>query len=93
MCIMENRSEFIGQIIEVFESFLDKRKIILQNEEKEDAIKEVEDADEIANIYGSDYGELQTEIEYILDKWNISTSYIKKGALKASFYFLYFDFL
>ena len=73
MCIMENRSEFIGQIIEVFESFLDKRKIILQNEEKEDAIKEVEDADEIANIYGSDYGELQTEIEYILDKWNIST--------------------
>ena len=73
MCIMENRSEFIGQTIEVFESFFDKRKIILQNEEKEDAIKEVEDADEIANIYGSDYGELQTEIEYILDKWNIST--------------------
>lgn len=73
MCIMENRPEFIGQIIEAFENFLDKRNIILQNEEKEDAIKEVEDADEIANIYGSDYGELQTEIEYILDKWNIPT--------------------
>lgn len=75
MCILnsENRPEFIGQIIEAFESFLDKRNIILQNEEKEDAIKEVEDADEIANIYGSDYGELQTEIEYILNKWNIPT--------------------
>ena len=54
--------DFVAQAIEIFERFLDDRNIILSNDEKD----ENENA---ANIYGSDYGELQTEIEGLLDAW------------------------
>ncbi|MBO5435451.1 hypothetical protein J6A31_06640 [bacterium] len=68
----EDTAEFVSQIIETFESFLDDRNIVLENEEKDDALEDVDDPSEIANIYGSDYGELQTGIEYILGRWNLT---------------------
>lgn len=59
-----NLAQFTSELIEVFEDFLDNRNIVLENDEKEES----EDA---ANIYGSDYGELQTGIEDVLLHHNI----------------------
>ena len=61
------KAEFVSQVIEIFESFLDDRNIVLDNYEKEDD----EDA---ANIYGSDYGELQTGLEDLIDRWGIENN-------------------
>lgn len=47
-------------IIEAFEDFLERRGIIIENPEKD------EDPEGASNIYGSDYGELQDNIEAIL---------------------------
>lgn len=62
--ISENEiSEFTGQMIDIFEDFLDEKKIKLENSEKEQS-------DGAANIYGTDYGILQTDIENILYNWS-----------------------
>ena len=61
---MYDRMEFVGQLIDVFEDFLDKKQIIIPNEEK------AEDGS-AANIYGTDYGMIQSEIEEILSRWHI----------------------
>lgn len=47
-------------IIEAFEGFLERRGIAIENPEKE------KDPDGASLIYGSDFGELQDEIEAIL---------------------------
>lgn len=60
-----DKAEFIGQIIDIFEDFLDEKKVILDNDEKE----EDEDA---ANIYGTDYGYLQQQLEELLRNWNLT---------------------
>lgn len=56
--------EFCMDIIECFEDFLDRRGIVLKNEDKE----EDEDA---SNIYGMDYAELEEGISDIMYKWNL----------------------
>lgn len=66
----ETLPEFIASIIDNFESFLDEKHITLKNSEKEDAEQDGVDPDEIANIYGSDYGTIQTGLEDILVKWS-----------------------
>ena len=62
-----NLQEFTSEIIEIFEDFLDFKGIILENEEKEDS-------EDPANIYGSDYGFIQTQIEDTMDHWNLNIS-------------------
>lgn len=60
----ETKAEFIGQIIDIFEDFLSEKKMTLENPEKEE--------DECAaNIYGSDYGNLQSELENLIENWGI----------------------
>ena len=56
--------EFVGQLIDIFEDFLEERNVVLENSERE----EDEDA---AIIYGTDYGELQSAIEFMLDAWHL----------------------
>ena len=63
--------EFVGQIIDAFEDFLAERNIVLQNDEIDDAIADGADADEVAIIYGTDYGQLQSAIEEILNRWSL----------------------
>lgn len=62
---INDKAEFIGQLIDVIEDFLEDRGITLPNPEKEDCD---EDA---AIIYGSDYGDLQTGFEHVLSAWNL----------------------
>lgn len=56
------RAEFIGQLIDVFEDFLEEKGINIPNEEKEDS-------DDPAILYGSDYGYLESEIMDTLVNW------------------------
>lgn len=60
----ENRMEMLGQIIDIFEDFLDSKRITIPNDEKD------EDAD-AANIYGTDYGFLSDQIEATLINWGL----------------------
>ena len=55
-----------GEIIDVFEDFLDEKGIEIKNIEKEDAIAQGEFPDEVANIYGSDYYQLEDTLKTIL---------------------------
>lgn len=58
-------NNFIGQIIEVFEDFLDKRGIDVPNEDK------AQDPEGASTIYGIDFAELMDEIADVLNRWNI----------------------
>ena len=56
----ENQNELIGQIIDIFEDFLEDHNIDIPNKERDG------DIDDPAIIYGSDYGQLQEELLELL---------------------------
>ena len=60
-----NKSNLSGEIIDIFEDFLDDKGIELDNPEK----SEDEDLENAAIIYGSDYTKLQDSIEELIDNW------------------------
>lgn len=62
----ENQNELIGQIIDIFEDFLENHNIDIPNEERDN------DTDNPAIIYGSDYGQLQEELLELLRAWKIT---------------------
>lgn len=62
------RMELIGQLVDIFEDFLDAKGIVVRNPEKN------EDPD-TANIYGTDYSEIADGLEATLINWNL----IEKG--------------
>lgn len=57
---------FVAELIEVFEIFLDSKGIKLDNPEKDEAIMDGQPAEEVANIYGTDYGNIQSDLEVTL---------------------------
>ena len=59
-----NRLELLGQIIDVFEDFLEEKGIDILNPEKEE-----DDSDNLAILYGSDYDVLSDQIESLLRAW------------------------
>lgn len=63
--------EFIGQAIDTFEDFLEERGVTLNNPEIDEAIADGQDPDSCAIIYGTDYGDLQDELERLLRNWEI----------------------
>ena len=61
----EDLAEFIGQIIDDFEDFLEDKKVTIPNPER--------DGDEnAAIIYGTDYGDLRDGIERTLKNWGLT---------------------
>lgn len=65
-CIDESeRLSIIAQYIELFEDFLDERGIDIPNDEKEQS------PDSACTIYGTDFGELAGQIEYLLIKHGV----------------------
>ena len=64
---IEDKPEFIGQIIDLFEDFLDEKGVVIKNPERD----EEEDAEMAANIYGTDYDILSGGIEEILRHWKL----------------------
>lgn len=68
----EDNLEFIGQLIDIFEDFLDKRGIIIPNEERDDdKILRNLGSEDSANIYGDDYFTLENQIKETLQNWNV----------------------
>lgn len=67
--IPENeKSEFIGNVIDIFEEFLDDHGIKLPNPERDEADEEDENN---ANIYGSHYDELSGKIDDLIRTWDL----------------------
>lgn len=58
-------NNFVGQIIEEFEEFLDERNIAVPNEDK------AQDHEGASTIYGMDFADLMSRIVDVLNRWNI----------------------
>lgn len=71
MITPENQPEFIGQIIDIFEDFLTKKGVTLNNPEIQEAIDEGEDPKDLAIISGSDYSSLQDSLTAMLKEWHV----------------------
>lgn len=67
----ESMPEFIGQIIDIFEDFLEEKDILIENAEKADASLAEEDLETSAIISGSDYDALQRSLESMMMSWRI----------------------
>ena len=67
----DNMPEIIGQIIDIFEEFLYSKGIKIDNPERDEAAKNI-DPLELAIIYGTDYGNIQTALEEILINNNLA---------------------
>lgn len=63
-----DKLEFIGQIIDIFEDFLDEKDVKINNPDRDrDAIEDASCSK--ANIYGCDYGYLSDRIESTMTNW------------------------
>lgn len=65
------RCEFLNQIVECFEDFLNERGIEIENVEKAEAVADGEDPECICNLYGTDYGNLTEDVASVLVNWGI----------------------
>ena len=64
------KAEFLGQIIDIFEDFLEEKGVKIDNPEKlEDP--DLRDDPDSTIIYGSDYGELQTRLQEMMEAWDV----------------------
>ncbi|GAA6322712.1 hypothetical protein [Thomasclavelia ramosa] len=59
--------EFLGQIIDSFEDFLEEKKVSIKNHER----TEDNHSDNPAIIFGSDYDNIEDSIRRLLQNWNI----------------------
>lgn len=71
MVAKQNVPEFIGQIIDVFEDFLQERDVHIQNDERTEASYETDHPEDLAIIYGCDYGDLQDALKDLLKNWGV----------------------
>ena len=64
--------EFKGQIVDVFEDFLSERGYMLNNPDRDEAIKngEYDDPEEAAIIWGEDYDIIADEVEYAFGSYD-----------------------
>lgn len=69
MVTKENSTEFIGQVIDILEDFLDEKGIIIPNAERD--MNSNLRPEESANIYGSDYGFMQDELKNLFISWKV----------------------
>lgn len=63
MIKQENRTEFLGQLIDVVEDWLEEKEIDIPNEEKNEL--------DAAIIYGSDYDKLQSGFNSIMESYHV----------------------
>ena len=63
MIKQENKTEFLGQLIDVVEDWLEEKGIDITNEEKNEL--------NAAIIYGSDYDKLQSGFNSIMESYHV----------------------
>jgi len=66
----DDRAEFFGQIIDIFEDFLAEKGIEIENDEREDY--GAEDDEELAIIFGSDYDYIRDRLTEMMTRWGIA---------------------
>lgn len=65
LCLENSKKlEFLNDIITVFENFLEDKGIEIENPDKEQS-------ENPSNIYGVDYGDMESEIECVLRRWKV----------------------
>ena len=69
MINQNDKTEFIGCIIDIFEDFLDEKGATLEPPEESDEIEL--DGGTNANIYGSDYDSISDSLESLLRGWKV----------------------
>ena len=69
----EDKLEFIGQLIDIFEDFLEEKGIAIPNIDKEDDTDL--DKESAAIIYGEDYYSLESKIEDTLVNWKMFSNF------------------
>ena len=67
-----NLTMFCADFLDIFEEFLEERGIEIHNPEKDERIAEGANPDELCDLYGTDYGNLQSEIEEVLFSWKLA---------------------
>lgn len=65
-----NISDLVVSIIDVFEDFLQERNVVIPNDERTEAACKTNHPEDLALIYGSDYGDLQDAISSLLENQN-----------------------
>jgi len=63
MIKQETKTEFLGQLIDVVEDWLEEQGIDIPNEEKDEL--------NAAIIYGADYDKLQNEFNSIMESYHV----------------------
>lgn len=69
MINQNDKTEFIGCIIDIFEDFLDKNGATLEPPEESDEMEL--DGGTNTNIYGSDYDSISDSLEALLRSWKV----------------------
>ena len=70
--VRDNRDlEMVCRIIEVFEDYLDEKGIVIDNPEKAEAVADGCDPEGISNIYGCEFGDLESQITWILQQYGV----------------------
>lgn len=95
----EDFSEFIGQIVDIFEDYLDEKGISLKSEDRSEALDEIQEALEngeiteleaqeeaagLAIIYGDLYDVIGNAVWFARESF-ASETYLDANALKANF--------
>ena len=65
----ENRAELIGQVIDIFEDFLDEKGVIIPNNDRD---KDPDyDPENPVNFYGNDYDTVKEKLEQLFRSWKV----------------------
>ena len=67
MVDVNDKAEFLGQIIDVFEDFLTEKDVVPFNDEPQ----EDNDSDNPVYIYGDDYYEIEDALRVIMERWKV----------------------
>ena len=76
--VREDLPEFIGQILDIFEDYLEEKGISVSNQDRDEAIADGEDPEGLCILYGTEYGNLQSSIEDLLINWGVVNPHTKK---------------
>jgi hypothetical protein len=68
---LNDLAEFKGQIIDIFEDYLDEKNVKLINPERDAEIAENNTEEDLAIIYGDHYDIIGDEIEYAVNTHNL----------------------
>lgn len=65
----KDKAEFIGQVIDIFEDFLDEKDVIIPNDDRD---KNPDyNPENLVNFYGRDYDTVKEKLEHLFRSWKV----------------------